>query len=649
MSNNKDFKVKNGIQPTVYHEGLGTVVSGSLGYQFSSAYDTGNTLDISSVVGTSPRSLRWKPDGLKLFVLSAGVDTIYSFTLTSPYDLSTVSAPTTYTFFQTEASNPITFHISSDGTKLYVPAYTSASEVHQYTLSTPWDLSSESYDGFLDLTGVVVYGCGAVGFKSDGTKVYVYDNFSLSNVIYQYDLSVAWDVTSTTSNQKTLSVLSVMTGTSGSDITFSPDGLSFLLAKINTSDGIYKYDMSTAWDISTGTLDTFFDTLSIDGTPRSPNYNADGTSLFFIGQANRNIHELSTVLNTASLDLSTGSVFDLTPTSDVQVTLSNPADSGTVSGATLLLDGNSNLYDLDNASYDSKSFSTSSQTSSLRDIAFKPDGTKMYVCDSGGDTAYQYTLSTAWDVSTASYDSVSINVSSKETILSSLTFSSDGTKVYFAGPEFDQVHQYNLSTAWDFNTDSFAGSFSASGTVNLYCVRFSSDGTKMYLGELGANSIYQYSLSSAWDISTASYDSVSLGLRSSTNMYGFDFNSDGTAIYVCSYNIDSVYRMNLSTAWDISTGSDSNVTFSVTGQDTNPTYVRFTPNGDKMYVSGDTNSRVFQYTTESGMTITYDPTLEWPGGTAPTAPANGETDVVTFNTRDGGSTYQGVLASDVAK
>ena len=48
-------------------------------------------------------------------------------------------------------------------------------------------------------------------------------------------------------------------------------------------------------------------------------------------------------------------------------------------------------------------------------------------------------------------------------------------------------------------------------------------------------------------------------------------------------------------------------------------------------------------------TITYDPTLEWPGGTAPTAPAKGETDVVTFNTRDGGSTYQGVLAIDGAK
>ena len=48
-------------------------------------------------------------------------------------------------------------------------------------------------------------------------------------------------------------------------------------------------------------------------------------------------------------------------------------------------------------------------------------------------------------------------------------------------------------------------------------------------------------------------------------------------------------------------------------------------------------------------TITYDTAVEWPGGTAPTSPASGETDVLTFNTRDGGTTYQGVLAIDGAQ
>ena len=48
-------------------------------------------------------------------------------------------------------------------------------------------------------------------------------------------------------------------------------------------------------------------------------------------------------------------------------------------------------------------------------------------------------------------------------------------------------------------------------------------------------------------------------------------------------------------------------------------------------------------------TITYDTDLEFAGGTAPTSPAIGETDVITISTRDGGTTYQAVQAIDGAK
>ena len=55
MSNNKDFKVKNGIQPTVYHEGLGTVVSASEGYYLAGAsYDSVNFSAVSYTHLTLP-------------------------------------------------------------------------------------------------------------------------------------------------------------------------------------------------------------------------------------------------------------------------------------------------------------------------------------------------------------------------------------------------------------------------------------------------------------------------------------------------------------------------------------------------------------------------------------------------------------------
>jgi hypothetical protein len=64
------------------------------------------------------------------------------------------------------------------------------------------------------------------------------------------------------------------------------------------------------------------------------------------------------------------------------------------------------------------------------------------------------------------------------------------------------------------------------------------------------------------------------------------------------------------------------------------------------------SGRDYQYTafrSPSTATITYPSTVEFSGGTAPTSPAIGETDVITFSTTDGGTSYQAVQAIDGAK
>ena len=352
-------------------------------------------------------------------------------------------------------------------------------------------------------------------------------------------------------------------------------------------------------------------------------------------------------------------------------------------------------YDLVNASYDSVSFSVASQDTLPADLFFKPDGTKMYMVGSANDSVYQYSLSTAFDLSTASYDSVSFSVASQETGINGIFFKPDGTKMYLSGNVNDSAYQYSLSTAWDLSTASYDSvSFSvASQETNVLNIFFKSDGTKMYI--LGGNDTYQYSLSTAWDLSTASYDSVSFSMRGQDlNHRGLLFKSDGTKMYTTGL-YDFVYQYSLSTAWDLSTASYDSVSFSTFSQDGSPYSVGFGDNGTKMHILGGSSDTVYQYTTalttaeldlstgsvfevtptsdiqvtlsnpaDSGTvsgatlllsavgteyTITYDTAIEWPSGTAPTSPAVGETDVITFNTRDGGITYSGVLAIDGAK
>lgn len=44
--------------------------------------------------------------------------------------------------------------------------------------------------------------------------------------------------------------------------------------------------------------------------------------------------------------------------------------------------------------------------------------------------------------------------------------------------------------------------------------------------------------------------------------------------------------------------------------------------------------------------VTWPSNVKWAGGTAPDAPANGETDIVGLYTRNGGTTWYGFLAGD---
>ena len=80
-------------------------------------------------------------------------------------------------------------------------------------------------------------------------------------------------------------------------------------------------------------------------------------------------------------------------------------------------------------------------------IHFKTDGKVMYVVDNGSLTIEQYNLTTAWDTSTLVHDD---NFAiSDENQLRSLAFKYDGTRMYVTGNETEVIQQFTLSTPWD--------------------------------------------------------------------------------------------------------------------------------------------------------------------------------------------------------
>jgi DNA-binding beta-propeller fold protein YncE len=169
--------------------------------------------------------------------------------------------------------------------------------------------------------------------------------------------------------------------------------------------------------------------------------------------------------------------------------------------------------------------------------------------------------------------------------------------MYVVGNDNNSVYEYDLSSAWNISTASYLQAFSVAGQDNQPGgISFKPDGLKMYV--VGANpspaSVDEYNLSSAWNISTASHlQGFSVEAQDSVPQ-GLYFRPDGTKMYVTGSFNDGVYEYNLSSAWNISTASYLQ-TLSTTSFEITPTGIFFKPDGGKMYVSGASSDNVNEF------------------------------------------------------
>lgn len=262
--------------------------------------------------------------------------------------------------------------------------------------------------------------------------------------------------------------------------------------------------------------------------------------------------------------------------------------------------GGDRSWDLAYASYSGTSLSVSSQDTTPTDLFFKPDGTKMYVTGSRGDDVNEYSLSTAWDISTASYQQ-NFSVRSQEANPTGLFFKSDGTKMYVcgtSGSSGDAVYEYDLSTAWDISTASYSQSFTfTSQDTTPNQIFFRDNGTKMYMVGITNDAVYEYDLSTAWDVSTASYQQNFSVSTQQGQPQGLFFKDDGTKMYICGAagGIPYGHQYALSTAWDVSTASYEEVFDMRVGFTGNAQGLFFKADGTKMYVVESSNDQVVDF------------------------------------------------------
>jgi sugar lactone lactonase YvrE len=513
-----------------------------------------------SAQDSSAYDLFFSTDGTKAYFLGTSNNTVFQYTLSTPWDISTATYASKSLVFSASFGESAIYgiFITPDGSNLY--AYgANVDRVYYFKLTTPWDISTGIRPNLYDVATQVGSGnATGVKFGDSGTKMYVLSS-STAEVVYQYTLSTAWDITTASYASKSLTI-TTQDGTM-TDITFSSDGTK-MYASGDVNNTVYQYTLSTAWDISTGTYASKSLLVGTQDTaPTAFVFSSDGTKGYITGNTNNTVYQYTF---SVAWDISTGS-------------------------------------------YASKSFSVNTQAVTPNAICFKSDGTILYVLDDANNTIYQYTLGTPWDISTGSYASKSVSTyfisNYFEATPHGIDISSDGTKIYFVGQSNGLTAQakvffYELTTPWDISTANIYISPSISSQDGVAGgIQFKPDGTKMYM--IGTASapvgIYQYSLTPAWNIWSLTYDNVKLTVSGQdTNPQGFYFNRNGTKIIVSGLTGDKIYQYNLTTPWSISTASFVR-SIDISQQDTTVRSVVFSNDGNKIYIVGDTSDTIYQY------------------------------------------------------
>lgn len=203
---------------------------------------------------------------------------------------------------------------------------------------------------------------------------------------------------------------------------------------------------------------------------------------------------------------------------------------------------------------------------SNKSIYISPDGLNLYA--GYYQYMYQYSMSTAWDLSTLSY----VRSSSQESYtFGGIFFKNDGSKYFTidnASPRL--LRGYDLSTNWDISTASSDGTlnwgdsnFSPSFTggmqgISVQGLYISPSGKEVYTvnssGSTGYNKAYQITLSTPWDVTTGTFTAA----KSTTNhsQRGIWFNPNGERMWVgMRANYSSVVQYTLTTPWDLTTAS----------------------------------------------------------------------------------------------
>lgn len=230
-----------------------------------------------------------------------------------------------------------------------------------------------------------------------------------------------------------------------------------------------------------------------------------------------------------------------------------------------------NGFDILNAKYENNNVLVSALYFKLDISVFLNDNsTKLFTIVTSGAGATnqirEYTISTPGDLKTISFTNKYTLPGEPTSSARSLFFSSDGYHLYTAQTKKIVLH-YTMSTPWDLSTASLNESKTFSdlydNNLSNRAVFVNTSGTKLFLAESfgdntisNNNTIRQYTLSDPWSLSASSYDGVDYKYanpHSSNEIKNIAFSPDGLKMFVSYFtqNRYEVKQVNLTSPYNL--------------------------------------------------------------------------------------------------
>jgi len=341
-------------------------------------------------------------DGTVMFVFEASTETMREYRMATGWDIANATLEDSHTFSPTRSYTD--FAISSDGTKLYMVSVASKT-VYQFSLGTGWDLGTIVDDAqSLDVSTEVGVGTPvAVAINDDGTEVYVVDGVDDIHIYTMTAYTLSTASFSATETGLFTHVYGLQIGDYGRRL--------YYISSVN----LYSFELATPGDvtslIASGVLAAFRDVSNITSTPRG--FHVDSSA------------------GKVLLADSVGTIyrFDLTST----------------------------FYEAGDPSYASVFEELDAAVGSAAGWVLGDSGTKLYVLDQNDRLVYQYALPTPYNVASR-FGAADSDSGLLPADVYGLAFSKDGT-VFYVITTGSRLYSYTLSTAWDISTATQSGTY----------------------------------------------------------------------------------------------------------------------------------------------------------------------------------------------